>query len=162
MIGQQIIDLIIKGTLCHAKCAQDESHGCVVVWSSGADEQIDGAVAAAKTSRERELEELLRSACAIAERRGEGTHWQRFIASVNNLGLNGVTARTYRVLEGELLDCIRGRLKQHRDNLALWKSGALRPTVEDDEEQRAVMHDLCVAIAELETVLMHANEKGQP
>ena len=48
-----------------------------------------------------ELEELLRSACAIAERRGEGTHWGRFIASVNKLGLNGVTARTYRVLESD-------------------------------------------------------------
>jgi hypothetical protein len=57
-----------------------------------------------------------------------------------------------------LLDCIRGRLKQHRDNLALWKAGILRPTVEDDEEQCAVMHDLCVAIAELETVLMQYTE----
>ena len=63
------------------------------------------------------------------------------------------------VRSSALLDCIRGRLKQHRDNLALWKSGYLRPTVEDDEEQRAVMHDLCVAIAELETVLMQSNEK---
>jgi len=57
----------------------------------------------------------------------------------------------------ELLACIRGRLKQHRDNLALWKEGVLRLTGEDDEEQCAVMHDLCVAIAELDTVLMKSN-----
>jgi NTP pyrophosphatase (non-canonical NTP hydrolase) len=58
-------------------------------------------VATAKTKRELELEELLRSACAIAERKGEGTHWDRFIKSVNKAGLNGTTARVYRVLEGE-------------------------------------------------------------
>ncbi len=59
-------------------------------------------IATAKTKRELELEELLRSACAIAERHGEGTHWGRFIDSVNQAGLNGVTARTYRVLESDL------------------------------------------------------------
>jgi hypothetical protein len=48
--------------------------------------------------RERELEELLRSACAIAERKGAGTAWDRFAASVRSVGLNGITARTYRVL----------------------------------------------------------------
>lgn len=54
-----------------------------------------------KSAREKELEELLRSACAIAERKGHGTHWGRFIQSVKKLGLNGVTARTYRLLDGE-------------------------------------------------------------
>lgn len=54
--------------------------------------------AKAKTKREMELEELLRSACCIAERQGKGTHWGRFINSVNQLGLNGITARTYRLL----------------------------------------------------------------
>lgn len=58
-------------------------------------------VATAKTKRELELEDLLRSACAIAERQGEGTHWERFVASVNKAGLNGVTARTYRVLPSD-------------------------------------------------------------
>jgi len=58
-------------------------------------------VATAKTKRELELEELIRSACAIADRKGEGTHWERFIASANQLGLNGVTARTYRVLPSD-------------------------------------------------------------
>lgn len=61
------------------------------------------------------------------------------------------------------LTVIRERLTQHRDNLALWKSGALRPTVEDDEEQHAVMHELCVAIAELETVLtVSGNAEAAP
>lgn len=60
-----------------------------------------------KTKREQELEDLLRSACAIAEREGRGTHWGRFIASINKLGLNGITARTYRILPGE--DSPKGR-----------------------------------------------------
>jgi len=58
-------------------------------------------VATAKTKRELELEELVRSACAIAERKGEGTHWGRFINSANQAGLNGITARTYRVLPSD-------------------------------------------------------------
>lgn len=53
------------------------------------------------TDRERQLEELLRSACAIAERRGHDTAWERFLASAADLGINGVTARTYRLLPGE-------------------------------------------------------------
>ncbi len=55
----------------------------------------------AKTPRERDLEELVRSACAIADRKGEGTAWDRFLASAARFGLNGVTARTYRVLPDE-------------------------------------------------------------
>lgn len=54
--------------------------------------------AMAKTKHQSELEELLRSACAIAERKGEGTHWERFLNSAAALGINGITARTYRVL----------------------------------------------------------------
>lgn len=54
-----------------------------------------------KTEREMQLEDLLRSACAIAERKGERTAWDRFSASAANYGINGVTARTYRVLPGE-------------------------------------------------------------
>lgn len=56
----------------------------------------------AKTNRELELEELLRSACCIAERKGKDTHWGRFVESVKLVGLNGVTARTYRVLESDV------------------------------------------------------------
>jgi hypothetical protein len=61
-------------------------------------------VATAKTKREREMEELLRSALAIAERGGRDTHWGRFAASIAALGLNSVTARTYRILPS---DCDR-------------------------------------------------------
>lgn len=60
-------------------------------------------VATAKTKREAELEDLLRSACAIAERNGKDTHWPRFLHSASQLGINGVTARTYRLLPGEQL-----------------------------------------------------------
>jgi len=55
----------------------------------------------ASAVRERELEALLRSACAIAERKGESTAWDRFVASVHKVGLNGVTARTYRILPSD-------------------------------------------------------------
>lgn len=55
----------------------------------------------APTNREKEMAELLRSACAIADRQGAGTHWQRFGDSVRKLGLNGITARTYRVLPSD-------------------------------------------------------------
>lgn len=55
----------------------------------------------AADARTRELEDLLRSACAIADRRGAGTAWERFSASIRELGLNGVTARTYRVLPSD-------------------------------------------------------------
>lgn len=54
-----------------------------------------------KTEREAMLEELLRSACAIAERQGAGTAWARFAASIHAVGLNGITARTYRVLPSD-------------------------------------------------------------
>lgn len=50
------------------------------------------------------LEMLVRSACAIAERKGEGTAWNRYLASARELGLNGITARTYRVLSGDPVD----------------------------------------------------------
>ncbi len=52
----------------------------------------------AKTPRECDLEELVRSACAIAERKGEGTAWDRFLASAERFGLNDTTARTFCVL----------------------------------------------------------------
>ena len=55
-----------------------------------------------QSSHEAELKDLLRSACAIAERKGEKTHWDRFVHSVNQLGLNGVTARTYKVLPSDV------------------------------------------------------------
>lgn len=55
----------------------------------------------ARTKRERELEELLCSACAIAERRGEDVAWDRFITSIHKLGLNSVTARVYRILPSD-------------------------------------------------------------
>jgi hypothetical protein len=51
--------------------------------------------------RDQELEDLLRSACAIADRKGADTAWDRFAASIHALGLNGITARTYRILPSD-------------------------------------------------------------
>jgi len=62
------------------------------------------AVLAEERRGGQEARELLRSACAIAERKGEGTHWGRFIESIRKLGLNGITARTYRVLPSDKED----------------------------------------------------------
>ena len=66
-------------------------------------------LATAKTAREialeeriAELEALLTSARAIAQRKGEGTAWNRFDKSIQKLGnIGSITARTYRLLEGE-------------------------------------------------------------
>ena len=43
-----------------------------------------------------EMTALLRSAICICERQGQGTNWDGFADSIRQLGLNGVTARTYR------------------------------------------------------------------
>jgi hypothetical protein len=57
--------------------------------------------ATAKTKRELELEELLRSAACIAARKGESTAWDRFAASLAEAGISPITARTYRVLPSD-------------------------------------------------------------
>lgn len=57
--------------------------------------------ATAKTKREIELEELLRSAHAIAVRKGRDTAWQRFANSIRELGIGSVTARVHMLQEGE-------------------------------------------------------------
>jgi hypothetical protein len=49
----------------------------------------------------KELVELLRSARCIAERKGEGTAWERFSDSIAKAGIGSVTARTYRVLPSD-------------------------------------------------------------
>jgi hypothetical protein len=54
-----------------------------------------------KTERELRLEELLISARAIAERKGEGTAWERFSNSIAKEGIGSVTARTYRILPSD-------------------------------------------------------------
>lgn len=43
-----------------------------------------------------EMNQILRSAVCICERRGESTDWEAFAGSIRKLGLSGVTARTYR------------------------------------------------------------------
>ncbi len=57
----------------------------------------DAEVAICKPNREKQLEELLRSACCIAEREGQNTAWARFAKSIYDLGLNGITARPYLI-----------------------------------------------------------------
>ena len=49
-LAQEVIDKIIEGGLIHATCSEDENHGCLVVWSSGAQEQIAAIIAKGKPS----------------------------------------------------------------------------------------------------------------
>ena len=70
-------------------------------------------VTTAKTKRELQLEhqleyarkqnedyvDLLNSACAIADREGRGTHWGRWRDRLRQSGINGHTARVFRILE---------------------------------------------------------------
>ena len=48
-----------------------------------------------------QMSELLRSAHAIAARKGADVAWERFAASIQALGIGSVTARTYRVLPSD-------------------------------------------------------------
>jgi hypothetical protein len=58
-------------------------------------------IATAKTARELELEDLLTSARAIAERKGEDVAWERFSERLQKAGIGSVTARTFRVLPSD-------------------------------------------------------------
>jgi hypothetical protein len=59
-----------------------------------------------------EMQELLRSAHAIADRKGENTHWKRFSESITKVGIGPVTARTYRILPSDK----EGSWKQQNTN----------------------------------------------
>ena len=45
-----------------------------------------------------ELSDLLTSAGAIAERKGDVTHWERFSERLRAIGIGSITPRTFRVL----------------------------------------------------------------
>lgn len=57
--------------------------------------------ATAKTKREMELEDLLTSARAIAERRGQDTAWERFSERLAVAGIGSVTAKVFKVLPSD-------------------------------------------------------------
>lgn len=48
-----------------------------------------------------ELSDLLTSARAIAERKGDGTHWERFSERLAAAGIGSITPRTFRVLPSD-------------------------------------------------------------
>lgn len=48
-----------------------------------------------------ELSDLLTSARAIAERKGDSTHWERFSTRLGEAGIGSITARTFRVLQSD-------------------------------------------------------------
>lgn len=54
-----------------------------------------------KSQRETELEDLLVSARAIAERKGVDTAWVRFSERLGKAGIGCITAKTFRVLESD-------------------------------------------------------------
>lgn len=55
----------------------------------------------AKTTREIELEDLLMSARAIAERRGQDTAWARFSERLGAAGIGSVTPKTFKILPSD-------------------------------------------------------------
>jgi hypothetical protein len=59
-------------------------------------------VTTAKTERELELEDVLRSAHAIAARSGKNVHWKRFAERIQRLGIGSVTPRTFPILPSDL------------------------------------------------------------
>jgi len=58
-------------------------------------------IATAKTARELQLEDLLTSARAIAQRSGAETAWDRFDAAVANAGVGAITAKVFKVLPSD-------------------------------------------------------------
>jgi hypothetical protein len=48
-----------------------------------------------------ELSDLLTSAGAIAERKGDCTHWERFSKRLRAIGIGSITPRTFRVLPSD-------------------------------------------------------------
>jgi len=52
----------------------------------------------AKTERELELEDLLRSARCIAQRKGENTAWETFDRRLAECGIGSVTPRVFKIL----------------------------------------------------------------
>lgn len=51
-IGQKIIDGIISGGLFHAECPDSPNSGVLVIWSSGAAEQIEAIVQTAMSNEQ--------------------------------------------------------------------------------------------------------------
>jgi hypothetical protein len=49
-LAEEVIDKIIEGGLIKATCAEDKEHECVVMWSSGAQEQIAAIIANGRPS----------------------------------------------------------------------------------------------------------------
>lgn len=58
-------------------------------------------VATAKTKRELELEDLLSSARAIAQRSGAETAWERFDQRVASFGISAITPKIFKVLPSD-------------------------------------------------------------
>ena len=73
-VGQRIIGAIIKGGLCHASCANEPEHNCIVVWSVGSAEQIDAIAEAELTALRAEVAELRKDRARIDWLEDNGHH----------------------------------------------------------------------------------------
>ncbi len=62
----------------------------------------ENSITREKSERECELEDLLSSARAIAQRKGVDTAWERFDNRLKAAGIGWVTAKTFRVLPSDL------------------------------------------------------------
>jgi hypothetical protein len=59
------------------------------------------------------LVNLLQSARAIAQRKGEGTAWKRFDAAIAEEGIGSVTPRTFRILGDDDPELLGENSKDH-------------------------------------------------
>ena len=59
--AEQVMLTIIQNNLLHAQCTIDPAHPCLVIWSSGAVEQIDALLADMGKAQEAEINRLRES-----------------------------------------------------------------------------------------------------
>lgn len=59
-------------------------------------------VATAKTARELELEDVLKSCRAVCQRHGADTAWQRLDERIASFGIGSLTAKVFKVLPSDI------------------------------------------------------------
>lgn len=105
-------------------------------------------VTTAKTKRQLDMEDLLTSVRAIAQRSGESTAWERLDERIAALGIGSVTPRVFKVLPSDLenMDAADDSSKfdeaESASSAACWndaiKNGITVYDAETDVERKAV------------------------
>lgn len=111
-LPEQIAEIALEYWPNESQQSPEPSEWFIAAITEGVNLGRDAALPAVRAlEHERDaLEELLESAHAIAARRGAGTAWDRFAASIAALGIGRVTARTYRVLPSDTPDLTEAKV----------------------------------------------------